>query len=233
MCSEKYAKNHVYLNQMKQKLCDVQLQHQLFTKLSDAKLYLWQDCLLRKVFNQNDRQVTWVWEETGNIRKTWIANYLSILYNFTLLDGTITSRDLAYFFSPSSGGVCIDVSRHSETTFDYSVIENLKDGYLVTGKYEGRTVRFLPVNVVVLANFHPNLSSLSLDRWDIHHIGHGLFNDVSKTYARVPISREFPFKIPAKMPCLHEDFQLKDYLARNGHLSYTGNNHERVGRFKK
>ena len=50
----------------------------------------------------------------------------------------------------------------------YSAIESLKDGLLFSGKYEGGVKLFPPPHVVIFANFLPDMTKLSIDRWDIH-----------------------------------------------------------------
>ena len=40
--------------------------------------------------NQNDSEVLWITDFEGNSGKSFLAHYLHVLYNFQLLDGTMS-----------------------------------------------------------------------------------------------------------------------------------------------
>jgi hypothetical protein len=61
--------------------------------------------------------------------------------------------------------VFFDWARDNQDTFPYSVVENFKNGYFLSTKYEVRRVRFNIPHVVVFSNFTPDTSKLSEDRW--------------------------------------------------------------------
>ena len=71
------------------------------------------------------------------------------------------------FSSAFNIGVCFDVSRSDASHFSYQTLENVKNGRLVTGKYQGAVCLLPELPVVVFANFHPLEDKLSADRWDI------------------------------------------------------------------
>lgn len=52
----------------------------------------------------------------------------------------------------------------------YSTIEQIKDGYMVNGKYEGNMQARKSPAVIVLANFEPPLERLSKDRWFVYRV---------------------------------------------------------------
>ena len=93
------------------------------------------------------------------------------MYGFVQLNGTITSRDLCGFLPDELHGVVIDVTRHEISKFDYGVLEDLKNGYMLSGKYTGSARTFDPVPVTVFANHEPNYCQLSVDRWDVVQLG--------------------------------------------------------------
>ena len=221
MCTESYAKHHTYFGKVVDDLREAKVNYNMFDVWKVKRLYVWQDKLLKKLFVQDDRTVMWVYEEAGGKGKTFLATYLSILYSYLTLDGSIKTRDLANFFPAEAEGICIDVARSAKDTFDYEVLEKLKDGYLVTGKYEGRRVRFLPKKVIVFANFHPDIAKLSEDRWDIHRLGApaGSFSDIRPIISSGCISQSHPFRPPPSVPNLKEDFSLQVFLRQTGHMS--------------
>lgn len=63
--------------------------------------------------------------------------------------------------------VILNLSRQSEGAFSYASVESIKDGLVFSGKYEGGSKLFPRPHVIVFANWNPDLSKLSLDRWDI------------------------------------------------------------------
>ena len=63
--------------------------------------------------------------------------------------------------------VLLDIPRSAEGYINYGVLEQLKNGLLYSGKYEGGKCLFDDVHVVVFANFMPDRSQFSEDRWNI------------------------------------------------------------------
>jgi len=49
----------------------------------------------------------------------------------------------------------------------YTTIENFKNGMYLSTKYESKQRYFKVPHIIVMANFKPDLSKLSNDRWDI------------------------------------------------------------------
>ena len=74
--------------------------------------------------------------------------------------------------------VVIDCPRTSESTtkdYDpllsvYAFIESLKNGFMVSPKYQSVSFSFPTVYVLVFANFEPDKTRLSKDRWNIKEI---------------------------------------------------------------
>lgn len=160
---------------------------------------------------QCERQVLWVVDIQGNAGKSFLGNYLNILYNFLLLDGTMTVRDVALFFQTKYKGVCLDVPRAALKEFNYDALEAFKNGYMTSGKYAGRAIRFNPLRVIVFSNDHPDYGKLSADRWDVLSVGTGVLENQSRMGVVNP-QREFPFILPIEPPVLSEDFNLREFV---------------------
>ena len=164
--------------------------------------------------NQDARKVLWVDDQLGNFGKSFLANYLSINYSYLIFDGTMPTRDVALFIDDDVKGVAFDVPRDAVAHFNYGILEALKNGFMSTGKYNGKICRFKPTKVVVFSNFPPDRTKLSRDRWDTLTIGEGELLDISNVPIVSP-DEEFPFMPPEPVPDLTENFSARKYICRH------------------
>lgn len=142
----------------------------LKASFADAQLKPWQKSLWDKLqLPPHPRQIMWLWEESGNVGKSWMTKYLMAMMECTVLtDGKRV--DMAYIFAQNPKKVVIfDLARVTEEHLHgiYSLAESLKNGYVVSAKYESKTVAFEAPHVVFFANFGPNISVWSQDRYCI------------------------------------------------------------------
>lgn len=116
------------------------------------------------------RRVHWYWETRGNVGKTYFAQVFDPANTFIVSGGK--HSDIYYAYLQSKAKIfIIDSPRELEERFPYSVLESMKNGMIFSSKYESTMYRLSsPIHVVVFANFEPDRSKLSSDRWDIHHI---------------------------------------------------------------
>lgn len=137
----------------------------------------WQTDLKTELDGRVDRRkVIWYVDYTGGAGKSTFARRYRSPTNTPGLDftgGFIVNggkhADVYYAYS-GERVVFFDWSRDHQDSFPYSVVENFKNGYFLSTKYESRAFRFRPPHVVVFANWDPDMSKLSEDRWDIRHI---------------------------------------------------------------
>ena len=66
--------------------------------------------------------------------------------------------------------VLCDIPRTALGYINYGAIEQLKNGILYSGKYEGGVCIFPPPLVICVANEKPDLTALSVDRWNVVEI---------------------------------------------------------------
>lgn len=124
----------------------------------------------------NRRKVIWYYDEVGGRGKSNFARRYQSKTNTPGLDRTggyiVNGGKYAdvYYAYKGQRVVFFDWSRDHQEAFPYSVVENFKNGYFLSTKYESREFRFRPPHVVVFANWLPDQSKLSADRWDIRHI---------------------------------------------------------------
>jgi len=115
----------------------------------------------------NPRTVIWRWEPNGNVGKSYFALHYEPGSTFICTGGKHADIHYAYQYEKY---VIFDWSRCNESTFPYGLVEQFKNGYFLSTKYESTAKRFNVPHVVVFANFAPDVSQMSLDRWDIEEI---------------------------------------------------------------
>jgi len=115
----------------------------------------------------NPRTVLWRWEATGNAGKSYFALNYKPRETFVVTGGKHADIHYAYNFE---GYVFFDWPRCNIEQFPYGLVEQFKNGYFFSTKYESIAKRFKIPHVVVFANFPPDVSQMSLDRWDILEI---------------------------------------------------------------
>lgn len=144
-----------------------------------------QQDILNVVNGARDRRaVHWFYDPIGNMGKTSIALHIC-LHNKDVLYLTGKSADMKYGVSTyieerrrktkkrrvKIKAVIIDLTRQIENFVSYQGIEEIKNGIFYSTKYESGMVMFDYPHVIILANFMPDMSKLSADRWRIHQYG--------------------------------------------------------------
>jgi hypothetical protein len=132
-------------------------------------LRTWQE-ELSQLLNRppDDRKINFVVDLVGNTGKTWFAHYYKRLHKDVqvLLPGK--KSDLAYCINTSSRVIFLDAPRCKQNEFIfYDFLEEMKNGYIFSGKYESRFKMLRKLHVVVLMNERPDMDKLSIDRYNI------------------------------------------------------------------
>jgi len=124
----------------------------------------WQSSLVRTLAQApHPRTVIWRWEPIGAVGKSFFALNFLPAETFLVTGGKHTDIQYAY---QAQRYVFFDWSRHQETSFPYGLVEQFKNGYFLSTKYESIAKRFSVPHVVVFANFSPDFMQMSIDRWD-------------------------------------------------------------------
>lgn len=142
--------------------------------LSSSVLRPWQAALLAVTEEEAcPRKIHWVWEEVGNKGKSWMATYLGVVGGALVLTAA-RKLDLTYIYAKNPKKVVVfDLTRTAAPDEDrkramdgiYSLAEELKNGHLVSTKYEPIDIYFRPPHVIFLANFEPDYTKWSGDRY--------------------------------------------------------------------
>lgn len=138
----------------------------------------WQQEIIQYASSNTVRSIKWICDIIGKSGKSELSQYLSLKKNaYIITGGKVQDIYYGYNYQPI---VIFDLARTYSDNMDhiYNCIETFKNGYFLSTKYETRSVHFDIPQVIVMANFMPDTSKLSKDRWDIVNIE----NDEFKTH---------------------------------------------------
>lgn len=149
------------------------LKQKVLKKYENTKWKNWQEKILKILEKTPDnRKIHWIWEETGNIGKSFLAKYIACNYEGVIIcDGkkenifNQTNNMIENGIEPKI--VLMDIPRTLEGKIHFGTIEQLKNGMIYSGKYEGGQCFFDDVHIIAFANFQPDLGEMSEDRWEI------------------------------------------------------------------
>lgn len=141
----------------------------------DVKWFDWQQEILDLLkMPANKRTIHWYWEPNGNSGKSYLCKYLAITSNIIICEGKksdIFNQVLTSVTNDLEPKIIImDVPRTALDYINYGALEQLKNGLIYSGKYEGGQVVFPCPHVIIFANKLPDKYKLSKDRWNIVRI---------------------------------------------------------------
>ena len=64
----------------------------------------------------------------------------------------------------------MDFTRDVEEYVSYQAIEAIKNGIFYNTKYESKMITYNSPHVIIFANFFPDITKLSSDRWVIREL---------------------------------------------------------------
>jgi len=131
----------------------------------NGPLRSWQVWFLKQIKeHDNDRVIHWLYDSQGGIGKSKLSHFFRDK-NYVQLSGPVAN--MAYMFDPKCNGVLFDITRTQADTMDhiYQFAEQVKNGYIVSGKYHSCALKFVPKTVIIFANFAPDPTKWSADRY--------------------------------------------------------------------
>lgn len=142
-------------------------------KVECHRLRIWQTRLVEILRSPpDDRKVIFLVDERGNSGKSWFAHYWKMLHPKTcqvLLPGKKSDMCMVIQEFDNETTPCvifIDAPRSKQGEYlQYDFLEELKNGYLFSPKYDSRNKTFGPLHVVVSMNELPDYTKLSSDRY--------------------------------------------------------------------
>lgn len=143
--------------------------------LQEENLYPFQKDIFELVKGEpDDRSIIWIWEDTGDVGKTAIIKFLLNYFKekaYYVSGGK--ANDITFQLNEKEEDIdlfLMNIPRQNEGYVSYNGIEQVKDGLISSSKYKGGYKLFNPPHVVIMANFFPDITALSKDRWHIYKI---------------------------------------------------------------
>jgi len=127
---------------------------------------------------KDDRTIHWIYDETGFSGKTQLMKYIAYYYNsiccssgkdsdiYNLFWNYIDGKEKNVILLNNLDCFIYNVARN-HTFKQYTLLENIKDGYLNNTKYETGSMNFNGPSIVILANHLPDKTAMTMDRWNI------------------------------------------------------------------
>lgn len=167
------SQNVKYCSKEGKYVCTAALKPPRELKLIDPT-YDWEQTILKEIQSEpDDRTIHWIWSNEGNMGKTSFCKYLVAKHNAAVLHrkGDNIRHGLAEWIKDKDAFpdlVVYPIPRCFETQYlSYEGLENIKDMFFYSGKYEGGQVCGPPPHLYVFANVEPNYAKMSLDRWHV------------------------------------------------------------------
>jgi len=142
-------------------------------EIQEHDLRPWQQRLMDKLELPADRRkIIFIVDERGNSGKSWFAHWFTRRIgeqSQVMLPGK--KADMAYALKPGLKVLFLDAPRSKQGEFiQYDFLEDLKNGYVFSTKYESRIKSYEPMHVVVNMNESPDREKLSADRYDVMNL---------------------------------------------------------------
>mgnify|MGYP000694381367 CR=1 FL=1 len=135
-------------------------------------LHPWQEELNASLNREaDDRTIQFIVDLTGNNGKSWFAHYYASNHEKVQVLQPGRKVDMAYALDPTVRVLFVDAPRSKQGEFlQYDFLEQVKDGYVFSSKYESRVKTLSKCHVVVMMNEEPDMLKLSADRYEITRI---------------------------------------------------------------
>lgn len=129
----------------------------------------WQQILYEDLERQVDsRKIIFIVDLDGNAGKSWFCEYVNELKSNVQILSPGKKADMAYEFFTATKILFMDCARSKQSEYiQYDFLEEVKNGRLFSPKYESRMKVFKPPHVVVMMNERPDMTKLSMDRYDV------------------------------------------------------------------
>lgn len=147
--------------------------HQPVPQPKPNPLRPWQQTLYHDlILPPDDRKIIFVVDYVGNTGKSWFAHYYCSLHpdnSQVLLPGK--KADMSFALRVDIRVLFLDCPRFKQGEYiQYDFLEDVKNGYVFSNKYESRIKTLERIHIVVNMNESPDMTKLSMDRFDIRNL---------------------------------------------------------------
>lgn len=124
----------------------------------------------------DNRTINWFWEPNGCAGKTTFQKYIFTHFKGVAVlsgKGNDMKNGIVEFVKQNNETpdiILINIPRCNINFVSYCGIEEIKDMFFFSGKYEGGMICGKSPHVIIFANKAPNLDIFSKDRWNIKKI---------------------------------------------------------------
>jgi len=116
----------------------------------------------------DDRTINFVVDTVGNSGKTWFAQWYCSHNDCAQIIIPGKKADMAYCLDSSKTIFFVDSPRSKQGEYiQYDFLEEVKNGFVFSPKYESRVKRLAKNHIFVFMNEHPDMTKLSADRYNI------------------------------------------------------------------
>jgi len=132
-------------------------------------LRTWQADLNRTLnLSPSERTIIFIVDRVGNKGKSWFFHYYCGNHDDAQVIIPGKKADMAYMLEETHRVYLFDCPRSKQGDFiQYDFLEEVKNGYVFSSKYESRIKEFKQPHVVVAMNEEPDMNKLSNDRYEI------------------------------------------------------------------
>ena len=125
-----------------------------------------------------EREIIWVIGTKGNEGKSYFQEKVCEEFGYDKvcnMEISDSPKNIFYILKKCSSTANIFLFNLPRATIlerdNYKILENIKDGFAIAGKYQSCKVRFRKPNIVIVfSNYGPETDALSEDRWNIFKI---------------------------------------------------------------
>lgn len=168
-CKEETRVGKIYENIYSQNIS----QKKNFKTKNFSELYEWQKSVLTIIEQPpDDRTIHWIWEPEGCSGKTTLIKYILKHYDEATYSCACKSADILSIADETKNIYLLNFTRNQEGYCPWSALEQLKDGLISDSKLKKKSINIVmdSPHVICFANWEPDTSKLSEDRWCIINI---------------------------------------------------------------
>lgn len=142
--------------------------------LSGKELYPWQKAIMEECeLVPDDRKINWIVDVDGCKGKSALQKHMKIKYGDTMIKVGGDAKDCKFAVANLKRHPKIivwNLARSAENHISYTGIEDIKDGYFNSSKYESKEVLMNSPHIFIFSNSEPIYEKMTKDKWNIIYI---------------------------------------------------------------